>query len=174
MGLHYGRNVGSVNDLTVPTIDTADNVDMVDVVGNKSDTHDGDSVRAMLHRLDEHAHKPSRTWPTLANGVDVVAGAAWVLGNFAEVAAVNDIGVDFDIHHISVEALTANDVYEIVLYAGTTEIARARVVKNANQDGTMNIPVQCEILPANTQIQAKLASASGGDTATVSLFYHEY
>lgn len=162
------------NNLTVPAIDSADNVDVVDVIGNKNDTHDGDSVRAMVHRLDEHAHKPSKTWPTLADGVVVTAGAAWVLGSYAEIAAVNDIGTDFDIHHISVEALSANDVYEIVLYAATTEIARTRVVKNANQDGTMNIPVQCPIQPANTQIQAKVATASGGDTATISLFYHEY
>ncbi len=168
MGLHYSP------DLSVPLVDSALNVDMVDVLGNKNDTHDGDSVRAILHTLDEHAHKPSKVWPTLANGVVVTAGVAWTLGAFAEIAAANDIGVAFDIHHISVEALSANEVYEIVLYAGTTEISRVRVTKNANLDGTMNIPVQCPIEPANTQIQAKVATEGGSDTATISLFYHEY
>ncbi len=159
---------------SVPPVDSTGNTSIEEVVGNKSDTHDGNSVRAILHTLDEHAHKPSKVWPTLANGIVVTAGAAWVLGNFAEIAAVNDIAVDFDIHHISVEALSANEVYEIVLYAATSEIARVRVTKNANLDGTMNIPVQCPIEPANTQIQAKIATEGGADTATISLFYHEY
>ena len=165
---------GSTAPRSVPAVDSAANSSIEQVVGNKNDTHDGDSVRAMLHRLDEHAHKESKVWPTLANGIVVTAGAAWVLGEFAEIAAVNDISVDFDIHHISVEALSANEVYEIVLYAATTEISRVRVTKNANLDGTMNIPVQCPIEPANTQIQAKVATEGGADTATISLFYHEY
>ncbi|HEA52315.1 hypothetical protein, partial [Marinobacter antarcticus] len=139
---------------SVPAIDSTANTSIEQVVGNKNDTHNGTSIKAMLHKLDEHAHKSSKVWPTLANGVVVTAGAAWVLGAFAEIAAVNDIAVDFDIHHISVEALSANEVYEIVLYAATVEIARVRVTKNANLDGTMNVPVQCPIQPANTQIQA--------------------
>ena len=159
---------------SVPAVDSALNTSIEQVVGNKNDTHNGTSIKAMLHKLDEHAHKSSKVWPTLANGVVVTAGAAWVLGAFAEIAAVNDIAVDFDIHHISVEALSANEVYEIVLYAATVEIARVRVTKNANLDGTMNVPVQCPIQPANTQIQAKLATEGGSDTATISLFYHEY
>jgi len=159
---------------SVPAIDSTANTSIEQVVGNKNDTHNGTSIKAMLHKLDEHAHKSSKVWPTLANGVVVTAGAAWVLGAFAEIAAVNDIAVDFDIHHISVEALSANEVYEIVLYAATVEIARVRVTKNANLDGTMNVPVQCPIQPANTQIQAKLATEGGSDTATISLFYHEY
>ncbi len=159
---------------SVPPVDSTGNTSIEEVVGNKNDTHDGDSIRAMLHRLDEHAHKPSKVWPTLANGIAVTSGAAWVLGAFAEIAAVNDIAVDFDIHHISIEALSANEVYEVVLYAVTSEIGRVRVTKNANLDGTMNIPLQCPVQPANTQIQAKVATESGGDTATLSLFYHEY
>ncbi len=159
---------------SVPAVDSTANTSIEQVVGNKNDTHNGTSIKAMLHKLDEHAHKSSKVWPTLANGVVVTAGAAWVLGAFAEIAAVNDIAVDFDIHHISVEALSANEVYEIVLYAATVEIARVRVTKNANLDGTMNVPVQCPIQPANTQIQAKLATEGGSDTATISLFYHEY
>ncbi|KKM65417.1 hypothetical protein LCGC14_1491540, partial [marine sediment metagenome] len=139
---------------SVPAVDSTANTSIEQVVGNKNDTHNGTSIKAMLHKLDEHAHKSSKVWPTLANGVVVTAGAAWVLGAFAEIAAVNDIAVDFDIHHISVEALSANEVYEIVLYAATVEIARVRVTKNANLDGTMNVPVQCPIQPANTQIQA--------------------
>jgi len=168
MGLHYR------NDLTVPDADSAANVDMVDVLGSKLDTHDGDSAMALLHILEGHAHAPSKVWPTLANGVVVTAGGAWALGVFAEIAAVNDIDTDFDIHHVSIEALSADEVYELVLYAVTTEIARVRFTKNANLDGTMNIPLQCPIQPANTQVQAKLATEGGSDTATISLFYHEY
>ncbi len=162
------------NDMSVPAVDSADNVDSSDVLGSKLDTHDGNSVRAILHILNEHTHKSSKVYPTLANGVVVTAGAAWVLGAFAEIVPISTIATDFDIHHISVEALSANEVYELVLYAVEVEIARVRLTKNANLDGTMNVPVQCPILPANTQIKAKLATEGGSDTATMSIYYHLY
>ncbi len=159
---------------SVPAIDSTLNTSIEQVVGNKNDTHDGDSLAAKLHIFDEHIHNQSRVYPTLANGVVVTAGGAWGLGGFTEIVPVSTIGLDFDIHYISIEALSANETYELVLYAATTEIGRVRVIKNAVQDGTMNVPFQCDILPAGTQIQAKLATAGGGDSATISIFYHYY
>ena len=72
------------------------------------------------------------------------------------------------------EALDDQTVYEIVLYAVEVEIGRVRVTKNANQDGTMNIPFQCELQASGAQIQAKVASAAGNSVATISIFYHIY
>ena len=162
-------------DLTVPAVDSPNNDDMVDVLGNKNDTHDGDSAMARLHVLDEHAHKSSICYPSLADGVVVAGGAGvWELGNFVEIVPVNTITEEFDIHYISVEDLSAVDVYEIRLYAGEVQIGCARVARTANQDSTTQVRIQVPIQPANTQIQAKVASSGGGDSATISLFYHEY
>ena len=163
------------NDLTVPLINSIDNVDMVDVLGNKNDNHDGDSAMAKLHVLDEHAHESSICFPSLADGVVVAGGAGvWELGNFVEIIPANTILEKFDIHYISVEDLSAVDVYEIRLYAGEVQIGCARVARTANQDSTTQVRIQVPIQPANTQIHAKVASSGGGDAATISLFYHEY
>ena len=166
------------DEIVVPSADSADNSYMMDVIGNKTDTHDGDSLLALSHSLEEHVHKPNKVYPTLANGVTVTGAAgAWTLGNFAEVVPASTITEDFDIHYITVEGASASDVYEIVLYAATTEIGRARVafVDIANSQTLPSIPFQCAIQPANTQIQAKVASSGGGsDTITISVHYHEY
>ena len=161
-------------DPAPPAADSAANSTFVDVIGSKSDTHDGDSIYAHVETLNDHVHKASKVYPTLAGGTVVTAGAAWTLGAFAEVVPASTIGTDFDIHHICIEALSAVEVYEIVLYAATTEIGRVRVVKTANLEGTQNIPIQTPIIAADTQIQAKVATAGGADTATISLFYHVY
>ena len=167
---------GKVSENAIPNQDSADNNTMADVLGNKTDTHDGDSVYALSEIQNDHVHKAAKVFPTLGAGVTVTGAAgAWTLGNYAEVAAANDITSDFDIHYIVVEDISATGVYELVLYAATTEIGRIRLVKSAAQDSVLSHPFQCAIQPANTQIQAKLASSSGGgDTITISLEYHEY
>ncbi len=159
----------------VPAADSADNLGIADVVGNKDDTHAGTSLMSHAESIDEHVHTQSLTHPTLADGELVESdGVAWTLGAFKEIAAVNAIATDFGIHWVSVEALTANDVYELWLYAVEVFIGRVRFTKNANLDATMNVPFQCAIIAANTQIQAKLASGTGGSDARISLFYHVY
>ena len=159
----------------VPGVDSTANETTRDVVGNKLDTHDGNSVCGVLHSLNDHAHGAGNVYPTLANGV-AVAGAAgvWTLGAFVEIVPINTITAQFDIHYISVEALDDNTFYEIVLYAVEVEIGRVHVTKNANQDGTTNAPFMCGVQPANTQIQAKCASAAGNSVATIGIFYHIY
>jgi hypothetical protein len=129
--------------------------------------------------LLDHIHMPCKVYPTLADGVTVTADAtAWTLGAFVVVVPASTITAGFDIHHISVEALSANDIYELVLYSGAdlseTEIGRVRFTKNANQDGTMDVPFQTPINAANSQIKAKLATNAGSSTADISIFYHTY
>ena len=161
----------------VPISDTADNVTIKDVVGSKSDTSAGDSIYSHVHILEEHAHSASMVYPTLANGVTVTEGAAWTLGAFAQVVPASTIGSAFDIHHVGVENISANGVFELVLYygAGDTECGRVRFTKNAVQDSVLNIPIQTPIIPLDSKIQAKVASAAGGvKTVDISLFYHIY
>lgn len=162
--------------LAVPPTDTARNLDIRDVIGNKLDTHAGSSLLGHAVNSNEHFHTPCQVYPTLANGVAVGTGVGvWALSAaFVEIVPINTITLPFDIHWLCIEALSANDVFEIVLYAVEVEIGRVRVVKNAQQDGTMNIPFQDIIIPANAQIQAKSACAAGGESVTLSIFYHTY
>jgi hypothetical protein len=143
-------------------------------VGTRTDTHTSDSLYGRVKTLVRHAHSPSKVYPTLANGVTLTAGAAWTLGVFAEIVPVSTITSDFDIHHISIEGLSAVEVYEIVLYAATVEIGRVRVTKAAQLEGTQDIDFQTDLIPANTQIQGKVATEGGSDTATISIKYHTY
>ena len=166
------------SNLYPPTVDSADNNLTSEVIGNKNDTHDGHSITAVLHILDEHFHKASQVYPTLASGATITGGdAAWALGSFYEVVPVGSITSDFDLHYIDIEGTSVADTYEIVLYAATTEISRARItfIDVANSQTLPSIPIQCAILPANTQIQAKVASKTGGnDTIQFALHYHIY
>jgi urease alpha subunit len=164
----------------VPAQDSADNVTISDVIGNKTDTHSGDSLYSHAETIDDHLHGASKVYPTLADGVTITAtngAGTWTLGTVVEVVPASTITSDFDVHHVSIESLSANSVYELVLYAGAgdTEIGRVRITKNAAQDGTMNIPIQTPIVDANSRIRAAVATTNdNGETVDISLFYHTY
>lgn len=163
-------------DMAVPSIDSTDNSTINDVIGNKDDDHDGNSLVSITHTIEEHMHHGAKCYPTLAGGVAVLGGAGWVLGEFIEIVPAAAIGSDFDIHYIVVEAVSAADVYEIVLYNDTTEIGRVRAafLDIANSLTLPSVPFQCAIQAADSKIQAKVTSSSGGDTITISLYYHTY
>lgn len=130
-----------------------------------------------MHRADEHIHSAAKVYPTLANGVLVESdGAGWTLGAFVEIVPATTIGDEFDIHHIHVEAVSANDTLELVIYAGAgdVEVGRIRLTKNAVQDSIVNMPFQTPIIAADSRIRAKVASASGGTDVTISIKYHTY
>ena len=169
-----------LNPLTIPIPgqDSANNSYIQDVVGNKTDTHAGDSLYGKIETLTDHIHSTTKVYPTLANGVTVTGDAAWTLGAFVEIVPVNTITSDFDIHFIDIEDISANDVYELVLYKGLggseIEIGRIRFTKDAVQAGTVNQPFQTELIAANERISAKVASSSGSDNVTISIRYHTY
>jgi hypothetical protein len=236
----------------IPSADSADNDHVSDVVGNKTDTHDGNSLAASIHTLLEHTHEISKCYPMMEDGVTITSnGAAWtlgaaaiivgttknldnaaaadqggdpnvvripctghgyVVGNYVTIAgsinyngtfeivatsdgdhfdiesafvaetfdggletAIDVIPSDFDVHYLSIEDLSANGVYEIVLYADGTEVGRVRCTKNAAQDGTVNVPIQTPIIAASSAITAKAATDNAAeDTVTISMFYHTY
>jgi len=165
--------------LTVPTADAATNVDWGDVVGNKGDTHDGTSIRAMVHKIDEHHHKEQKIFPTLADGVTLTTHANdWVLGTVTQIVPASTIGSDFDIHEVIIEDVnTVDKSYELVLYAGAgdTEIGRVRFSAATNKGGVSNATIQTPLVAADARIRAALAIQDGGaKTAVVSLRYHMY
>jgi len=159
----------------VPTQDVATNLQMRDVIGNKTDTHDGTSIMSFLDRLDEHIHSEQKVYPTGAAPVTATSGVgAWTLGSYAEIVPVNTITTQFDLRWIVISEPSGNEDYELVLYAATTEIARIPFTRVAVFDQSVNLPLQTPILPANTQIQAKIMDGTGSLTAKVKLLYHIY
>lgn len=173
-------STNSLVNVVAQLANSAANTYIADVIGNKNDTQAGNSIMARAHKLDEHVHSPSKVYPTLANGVTVTGGvAAWALGNFAVVVPANAITSDFDIHHINVAAYNANDTFELVLYSGAdgseVEMGRVRFTRTSNVGATPHIPFISDIVAANTQIKAKIASQAGtSNTATISIMYHTY
>ncbi len=168
--------MGRWDTIHVPKQNGIGNNTINDVIGNKSDTHDGNSIYSKLEILDDHIHKPALVYPTLADGVTVTSSAsAWTLGSFVEIIPVSTITEDFDIHYVMIESFSGDDVYELVLYAATVEIGRVRFTRSIVFQATLDPPFQCAIQSANTQIQAKLACAGGlSKSVDISLFYHEY
>ena len=176
----------------LPAANSASNVQMSDVIGNKTDTVAGNSLAALLKQVlaaiaeadtlieltEEHFHSAAKCYPSLVDGIPIIGGGGvWALGLATQIVPINTIGLKFDIHHIEVEVATANDIYELALFSDalcTVEIGRARTSKQSNQTGATSMPFQTPIVAANSGIWAKLASKTGGDTLTISVFYHTY
>ncbi len=162
-----------------PAADSAANATMNDVIGNKSDTHSGTSLKAMAHTIDEHFHQEQKVYPTLADGVTLTTAAGdWALGTVVEIVPINMITSDFDIHEVVIEDVNTTDkTYELVLYSGPgdTEIGRIRFAASTNKGGVPNATMQTPIIDANLRIRAALAIQDGtGKTAVVSIRYHTY
>lgn len=168
----------SQND--VPAKNSTDNVHIRDVAGNKTDDEGGDSLYSKAHIQDMHTHAPMWVYPSMADGVLITGAlAAWTLGNFAVIIPANTKASIFDIHQIEVEAYNANDLFEIVLYAGAdgaeVEIARKRIKRLTNVGASPSVFIQTPRLPANTQIKAKVATQNGTlNTITISVAGHDY
>lgn len=143
-----------------------------DHIATRSRNHD------KLDILDEHFHSAAFVRPTLAGGSLVEGATVWTLdGAFKEIIAANDIGTDFDIHWINIEAATADGVYELVLYATTTEITRKRFTVSLTAGVRVLLPplqTQTPIIKANTQIQAKITSENADEDVIISLEGHRY
>lgn len=190
MGLFKGTLTGLLSivnaikaktDLTVvPSKNSVNNAVMAEVVGQKTDDESGNSLYSLLHTNFEHFHSASKVYPTLANGITVTgAVGAWGLGAFVVIVPANTISSKFDIHHINVSAYNANDTFELVLYSGAdgaeVEIGRVRFTRVSNVGSPPHIPFQSNLVSANSQIKAKIASQAGtSNTATVSIMYHIY
>ena len=162
-----------------PPVDSDANGFMRDVIGNKDDGHGSESgtLASKLHRLDDHAHASQFVFPDLGDAVSVTAAAdAWALSAaFVEVIPANAIDEDFDLHFVSM-TFDANDEYQLNIYAGEVLIASLDGERNTNQVRLSDSPVQSGVVPANTQIQIKLAckGAAAANSATVKFKGHRY
>jgi len=74
----------------------------------------------------DHIHEPLKVYPSLANGTNVFGDStAWTLSNgFTNIIVPSStITVDFDIHRILLEQISASDVYELVFIVLTLNFA---------------------------------------------------
>ncbi len=137
-----------------------------------------DILYQVIEIIEEHNHSVQLCAPDLADGLNVIAGAAWVEGNFVVVLATGLTTMPFDIHQVHVGNFSANDVYQLNLYAGANGseyiIAKVRFTRtNAVNSGSI-LPIVTPLLPAGTQVKAKLASKAGGNNVNFSIMYHTY
>ena len=167
-------------DFLKPLQNSAANTTLRDVIGNKTDDEDGNSIYSKLYVLSDHAHGVQLCKPDKADGISVTAGAlAWALSAaYTVVIATNAVDAPFDIHMVHVGTFTATDVYQLELYSGANGaevlIAQVRFSRiNATNPGSI-LPCITPLLPANTQVKAKLASKAGGAACNFSVMYHKY
>ena len=159
----------------VPAANGSGNDSISDVIGNKNDDENGNSIAARGYIAYRHNHSQQKVYPTLAAGVTLTASAAaWALGTLTQIIPVNYVTTIFDIHFANVASASSADIYEVVLYASVTEIARTRVTRALGQNPVAPTPLITPLLPANTNINAKVASSGGGNNIVLSVFYHTY
>jgi hypothetical protein len=160
--------------------DSAANVDIADVIGNKLDaTHTGgNSIYALLHTIEEHFHARQRVYPPAANPVVLTAingVGSWSNGAWVQVVPLTTITNTFDVHHLDISAISANEDFEIDIANGTTVIATISFTRGGVQSQSVSRPVETDIQAANSQIQARLRSgADNGETCGIKIWYHEY
>ena len=171
---------GVLAGLLVVAKNSVGNTNIADVIGNKTDDEDGDSAYSKLYILGHHAHGIQLCKPTLAGGITVTSGAgAWGLSaSYVVVFATNEITSKFDIHQIHVGSFSASDIYQLELYSGANGaevlIAQVRFSRTSNTNPGSILPCITPLIPANTQVKARLASAGGGTNVSFSVMYHVY
>jgi len=160
----------------LPLPDSLGNDHMSDVIGNKDDTIAGDSIMALLKRAAGRLNNPSRVYPSLADGIDVISGAgAWALGGAVEILPAGAVSEAFLVFYVKIEAVSLTDVYEIILYSGAladVEVGRFRTQRDAAFPQAGGVPISTEIIPADTRLSARIANQTAPvATLTVSIHY---
>jgi len=139
------------------------------------------SVLAYLNTGYYHIHGESFIRPNHANSVQLTAQAsAWgVGGTIVEVIPANSITKAFDLHWITISAISENSEIQVDIYSGSAGnevlIGSAIAVRNAvmSQEGAIRIQIPQQ--PANTRISCKLSSSTvNATTANVKFMGHTY
>ena len=132
----------------------------------------------LMRVVNKHMHSPQHVAPRGAVAVTVTSGAgSWALGDFS-----NDILADgfvdhvFDLHWVDIGEPSINAEYEIVFYAGATdvEICRVSFSRASVLERSFTYPLQTDLLSAGSRIRAKMMDSTGDGACKVKVFYHEY
>lgn len=138
-------------------------------------------VDAQIDILESHIHGSCKVWPSGESGIDVQTADNddWALGALVEIMPAGTLSGAFELQRVLVEAIDADGVYELVIYAGSgdTELSRVRVVRSAKKDPYSYLITLSPTQPASNRIRAAVMSDTGnnpGDTVRVSLQVHEH
>lgn len=132
------------------------------------------TLRDITVIIERSINSQGLVYPTGASGIAVYSGLEpWVLGDFVEVVPANVIEAAFSICRISIEDADNTTIYEIALYAGIDEVTRKRV-NTKKEKYSLELPVLTPVIPANSQIQARVMSEEGDDMVTISIEYFCY
>jgi len=128
-----------------------------------------------------HVHGAAFLYPRLASPVALASAAgAWNQGgSIVEIIPANTITKAFDLHWLTVTALSATLEGVVILYQGApgaeVEMCAIDVTRTSNfiQEGPT--PIQVPQIPANARISAKfIDSTSGAQSCAVKLRGHTY
>ncbi len=151
------------------------------VVGTNADTHDVNTISGKIEQLIEHFHSVGNATPELANPISLQkASGAWAAyPTPTEIIAAGVIADDFDIHWVTVSAISANGDYTIRLYqggAGSEELIDVLpVARNAVQSQEGSTPALTPLMDGGTRISAALSSGNiAQDTVEIKLRWHCY
>lgn len=169
----------------LPTKDSSSNRNINQTIGNKEDNPFSDnqmnpSIVGHLKASYYHIHNASVVYPIQADPVQLTAGTgAWTEGvNTEIIAALAKNNFSFDIHHVILGDVSANDDYEVRLYTGNSgsEVlwGTCAFTRDSNQVKGSQIPIQGSPIPKGTRISATLSSRNGGNTANIKIYTHEY
>lgn len=173
--------MGNIHEF-VPLKNSAENFVIRDVIGNKLDDESGNSIYALLYLIGKHIHSKAGLYPLGTGGVTITKDAgAWaaVPGTKTQIIPVNTITSPFDIHWLSISAISANGEYEIYLYSGLAgfevEIAVIPATRSAVQSQEGSAFCMTPLVEANTRISAALrGSPAGAENLVVKIGYHIY
>ena len=180
MGLLGSQAQVAPADLTVPAADSAANTDIADVIGNKTDTYDGNSLYSYIDSVHDSIASKRQVRPTLTAGATVVSATGdWTYGNYAVVVPASTITTDFHIHGVAIESCNKNAVFQLELYKGTGDdvVAAVRFAVIGGFFGNQVYVIGSEHIEANSQIRARVASSDGAAnpvTMTISIVYWEH
>lgn len=156
---------------SVPGIDSVLNAVWGDVIGNKLDTHAGNSLYARVDELYDSNQSERQVYPTLAAGATIVsANTDWTYGAYATIVPASTITSDFHILGLSIESCDTNATFQLALYKGAGDdlITAVRFNVTGGFFGNQVYVIGSEHVVANEQIRARLASSNGlAEIATI-------
>jgi hypothetical protein len=117
-----------------------------------------------------------RVYPTATQGAGaaLLSGAAWAWGNLGTIVPINTITAEFIVQTFVIESCDQNGVFEIEFYygAGPTLFATYRFAIAGGFFGNPTATrLSSPVIPANSQIQARVATSAVATNLTISIGY---
>lgn len=168
---HYNEGFRS------PAVDGDRTETINDTIGHRGDDVETTTLAGRAAAIFRAINSNLKVYPTLDDSVQLTTAAgAWTLGAFATIIPASTITSRFDLVRVYLRNISAQDAYELALYYGPSDTELIRIPFEGIAGGKIDhLPLQSEIIPANSRIRAKIAAANGGsETCEVKLGYFEY